>query len=75
MVNRKKKIISAVEMAAVSVIMIVAVQAGYSAANPVIAAPTATQENGVITADEWEETYPEIVASYHANSDKKYRID
>lgn len=75
MFNRKKKIISAVEMAAVSAIMIVAVQAGYSAGNPVIAAPTPTQENGVITAQEWEETYPEVVASYHANSDNSYRID
>lgn len=38
-------------------------------------APQATNENGVVTADEWAEIYPEIVASYHANDDNSYRID
>lgn len=37
-------------------------------------APAAANENGVITADEWAETYPEIVASYKANSDNNYRV-
>lgn len=36
--------------------------------------PTPANENGIITADEWEAVYPEIVASYKANSDNNYRI-
>lgn len=37
-------------------------------------APVASRPNGVITADEWSGMYPEIVASYKANSDNTYRI-
>jgi nitrite reductase (cytochrome c-552) len=36
--------------------------------------PEPANENGVITADEWESVYPEIVASYKANADNNYRI-
>ena len=36
--------------------------------------PTPTQENGVITAEEWAEEYPEIVESYRSNSENSYRI-
>lgn len=36
--------------------------------------PTPANENGVITADEWETVYPEIVASYKSNSENSYRI-
>lgn len=36
--------------------------------------PVPANENGVITADEWESVYPEIVASYKANADNNYRI-
>ncbi|MDO4323746.1 MAG: ammonia-forming cytochrome c nitrite reductase subunit c552 [Lachnospiraceae bacterium] len=38
-------------------------------------APAAANENGVVTADEWAEIYPEIVASYKANDDNSYRVD
>ena len=34
-----------------------------------VEAPATSRENGVITADEWESVYPEIVASYRANDD------
>ena len=34
----------------------------------------AAKENGVVASDAWAEIYPEIVASYHANSDNDYRI-
>ena len=34
----------------------------------------AAKENGVVASDAWAEIYPEIVASYHANSDNNYRI-
>ncbi len=36
--------------------------------------PAPENENGIITADEWESVYPEIVASYKSNSDNSYRI-
>lgn len=39
-----------------------------------VEAPATSRENGVITADEWESIYPEIVASYRANDDNNYRI-
>lgn len=38
-------------------------------------APAASRENGVVSADEWEAIYPEIVASYRANDDNNYRVD
>lgn len=38
-------------------------------------APAAANDNGVVTADEWEEIYPEIVASYRANDENSYRVD
>lgn len=37
-------------------------------------APTPANENGIITADEWESVYPDIVASYKANSDNDYSV-
>ena len=37
-------------------------------------APTPARENGVITAEEWAEVYPDIYASYQANADNSYRI-
>ncbi|MBR2527878.1 MAG: ammonia-forming cytochrome c nitrite reductase subunit c552 [Blautia sp.] len=37
-------------------------------------APVPSAENGMITAEEWEETFPEIVASYNANAANSYRI-
>ena len=37
-------------------------------------APAAASEDGVISADEWRETYPAIVASMEANSENNYRI-
>lgn len=40
-----------------------------------IEAPTPQRANGVITADEWAEAYPEIVASYKANSQNTYVLD
>lgn len=40
-----------------------------------VEAPEAANENGVVTADEWAEIYPEIVASYKSNSSNDYRID
>lgn len=38
-------------------------------------APEASNENGVVTAEEWAAVYPEIVASYKANDDNNYRVD
>lgn len=40
-----------------------------------VEAPTASNENGVITAEEWAEIYPEIVVSYQANDENSYRVD
>ena len=40
-----------------------------------LAAPTPTNENGVITAEEWGEVYPEIYESYMANNENNYRVD
>ncbi len=37
-------------------------------------APEAINENGVVTADQWEEIYPEIIESFRANADNNYRI-
>ena len=37
-------------------------------------APTPAGEDGVVSADEWRETYPAIVASMEANEDNSYRI-
>ena len=37
--------------------------------------PESSNENGVITADDWAEMYPEIVESYKANNDNTYRVD
>lgn len=38
-------------------------------------APTPANANGVITAAEWSEVYPEIYESYMANEDNNYRTD
>ena len=38
-------------------------------------APTPSRENGVITADEWAEIYPEIVASYKMMGENTYTVD
>lgn len=37
--------------------------------------PVASRENGVITAEEWSEMFPEIYASYMANADNSESID
>ena len=37
-------------------------------------APAPTQENGIITADEWAEVFPELVETYKSNADNNYRI-
>ncbi|MDO4633926.1 MAG: ammonia-forming cytochrome c nitrite reductase subunit c552 [Eubacteriales bacterium] len=37
-------------------------------------APVPANENGVVTAEEWSEIYPEIVESMNANADNNYRI-
>ena len=39
-----------------------------------VEAPKAASEDGVVSADEWREIYPEIVASMEANADNNYRI-
>ena len=39
-----------------------------------VEAPEPKNENGVITADEWKEAFPEIVASLEANAENTYRI-
>ena len=38
-------------------------------------APTPANENGVITAEEWSEVFPEIYASYMENEENNYRTD
>ena len=47
----------------------------YGKATAPVAAPTPQRANGVITADEWERTYPEIVSSYKANGENTYILD
>lgn len=37
-------------------------------------APETSRDLGVVSADEWAEIYPEIVASYKKNSDNNYRV-
>ena len=39
-----------------------------------VEAPASSQENGVVTAEDWAAVFPEIAASYHANADNSYRI-
>ncbi|MBR2764642.1 MAG: ammonia-forming cytochrome c nitrite reductase subunit c552 [Blautia sp.] len=36
--------------------------------------PVPAGENGIITADEWEEVYPELVQTYRQNEENTYRI-
>ena len=38
-------------------------------------APTPANANGVVTAEEWAEVYPEIYESYKANDENTYRTD
>ena len=38
-------------------------------------APEASNANGVTTAEDWAEIYPEIYASYTANGENTYRVD
>ena len=40
-----------------------------------VEAPVPANENGVITAAEWGEVYPEIYASYMENQENSYRVD
>ena len=39
-----------------------------------VKAPEASSADGVVSADEWREIYPEITASMEANADNNYRI-
>lgn len=39
-----------------------------------VEAPEAASKDGVVSADEWREIYPDIVASMEANADNNYRI-
>ena len=39
-----------------------------------VEAPEAASADGVVSADEWKEIYPEITASMEANADNTYRI-
>ena len=39
-----------------------------------VQAPKAASEDGVVSAEEWREIYPDIVASMEANTDNNYRI-
>ena len=41
----------------------------------VVTMPVASRENGVITAEEWSEMFPEIYASYMANQNNSETID
>lgn len=43
--------------------------------NVVVELPVASRANGVITAEEWSEMFPEIYASYMANSENSEVID
>lgn len=43
--------------------------------NVVVTMPVASRENGVITAEEWSEMFPEIYASYMANQNNSETID
>lgn len=39
-----------------------------------VEAPAPAAENGVVSAEEWREIYPEIVESYFANDNNTYRV-
>ena len=55
----------------------IAANSDQPAAEPLavhVDAPVPSQENGVITAEEWAPVFPEIVASYQANAENSYRI-
>ncbi len=86
--NRTQKTAVRIGAAAVGSIAFVAVSIGLSAASEHAGtklpgeiqyiqaeAPAAANENGVVTADEWEQVYPDIVASYRSNADNSYRVD
>lgn len=84
--SNKKNFIGLAVMAAAAVVVVAAagpVEKALEAVIPAPAgvivyrqvdAPAAARANGVISADEWEAVYPEIVASYRANDDNNYRI-
>ena len=60
----------AVIVAACAMVVIVVLQVGFN----VFDTTPAAKENGLIASDSWGNAFPEILASYHANSDNTYRI-
>ena len=48
---------------------------GRSGSTGKVSAPTPQRANGVITADEWMEAFPEITASYKATGKNTYILD
>lgn len=67
-----KTLLSVAGMLVISAITTAGSTAVYNGIQPKM--PVSSQENGIISADDWEGMYPEIVASYKANSDNNYRI-
>ena len=50
-------------------------KAPESTGDVVVQMPVASRENGVISAEEWSEMFPEIYASYMANAENSAAID
>ncbi len=67
-------LICAVTAASFGIIGVSAEEAELTYTQEQVEAPEAKNENGVITADEWAEAYPEIVESMNANEENSYRI-
>ena len=54
--------------------LVLATLAGSVVFADAVKTPEPTKENGIITADEWEEAFPEIVATYKQNAENTYRV-
>ena len=73
--NISENLIKLAGAVAVSVVLIGVTEILNNTVLAPLSAPTPANENGVITAEEWGEVFPEIYASYMENNDNTYRID
>lgn len=78
MSEKKHRSETAVKFAAAAVMSVAVIGAAEIAQQTIwkpVEAPVPANENGVITAEEWAEVYPEIYASYKENDNNSYRVD
>ena len=71
----KQGLLKFAAMAVASVAVIGCAQTVDGIINRPIEVPVPANENGVITAEEWSEAFPEIYASYKENDNNNYRTD